>query len=467
MSTTQPLNPSPLFDWGVPGVPVPLPPSRNPISPEIPASTEFKFEPIGAYNIRRYLGAKMPDFNRQRHRYLSSDVAWLASGSSGDNHHLSFPNAFFPEFHNIYDALPKGEPGQLARKEWAERVRRVIWDLATKYDRTTAGTTFIVHVAGTTVPGAPLAPERLKANVYLPPHFLADHPEVHPTVAFLVQTVIEQIGIPTASDWRRKALQLWSLNQSGRVGAVTLLTALIPAAVNERSSQYIFPGRPWGQLILPAPTPGPAQPGLFPDNEDDLAIFDIDDIMRDEDLIEAIMRADRAEADNRELRATVSSLQVHVATMQSDFQDRERVSQAELELMTTQVLRLENDLRVARVSLPSRAPSTPSRRPPPAYVLASPARLGSPSPALGFTQPLASSWRGDSSDASPATVVTPNTDEFLEFHGLMELSLTVSLIMRYVAAVEWKAEVTRLPELSAALADGLVKVMDEDRRRSL
>ncbi|KAJ6474082.1 hypothetical protein DFH09DRAFT_1343359 [Mycena vulgaris] len=416
MSTTQPLNPSPLFDWGVPGVPVPLPPSWNPISPEILASTEFKFEPIGAYNICRYLGAKMPDFNRQRHRYLSSNVAWLASGSSGNNRHLSFPNAFFPEFHDIYDTLPKGEPGQLARKEWAERVCRVIWDLATKYDRTTAGTTFIVHVAGTTVPGAPLAPERLKANVYLPPHFLADHPRT---------------------------------------------------AVNERSSQYIFPGRPWGQLTLPAPTPGPAQPGLVPDNEDDLAIFDIDDIMRDEDLIEAIMRADWAEAENRELCATVSSLQVHVATMQSDFQDCERVSRAELELMTVQVLRLENDLCVARVSLPSRAPSTPSRRLPPAYVLASPARLGSLLPALGFTQPLTSSWRGDSSDVSPATVVTPNTDKFLEFHGLIELSPTVSLIMRYVTAVEWKAEGARLPELSTALADGLVKAMDEDRRRSL
>ncbi|KAJ6493858.1 hypothetical protein DFH09DRAFT_1104319 [Mycena vulgaris] len=150
-----------------------------------------------------------------------------------------------------------------------------------------------------------------------------------------------------------------------------------------------------GQLTLPAPTPGPTLPGLVPNNEDDLAIFDINDIMRDEDLIEAIMRADQAEVEKRELCATVSSLQAHVAMMQSNFQDHKRI------------------------------------------------------------QPLASSWRRDSSNMSPTTIVTPNTDKFLEFYGLLELSPTVSLIMRYVTAVEWKAEVARLPEISSMLADGL------------
>ncbi|KAJ6530409.1 hypothetical protein DFH09DRAFT_1093638 [Mycena vulgaris] len=364
MSATTPAKSStetPSFDWGVPGIPLAAPPSRNPLPAMPPPLGDLQFTPSGAYNLRRHLGAKMESFNCQRHRFIPSDISWLASGASEDRRHLGSPGVFFPEFFHLYESLPTGGVGQVARREWGDRIWRLLWDLATKYDCATAGTTFIVHVGGTTIPGAPLDPERLRAEVYLPPHFLADHPEVHSTVVFLVQTVIEQIGIPTAADWRSKVLRVWSLTQRGYLPAVTLPRTLIPAPNNTNSSQYVFRGRPWGQLAPPGPpTHSPAAQGLVPVNEGDIAVFDIDEIMHEEELIQAVARAERAEAENTQLHETIDSLQLLTATMQSEFDDRERVTQAELDHMTAQILRLERELSAARRSFDSSPPPSPT-----------------------------------------------------------------------------------------------------------
>ena len=49
------------------------------------------------------------------------------------------------------------------------------------------------------IPGAPHLPECLKADVYLPPHLVDEHPECHLPIAAMVQTFIEEIGIPTVN----------------------------------------------------------------------------------------------------------------------------------------------------------------------------------------------------------------------------------------------------------------------------
>jgi hypothetical protein len=166
------------------------------------------------------------------------------------------------------------------------------------------------------VPGAPLEPERLKAQVYLPPHFLAHHPEVSPAVTFLVQTVIEQNGIPTAQDWHSKAQWVWSLTQTSHVVPVSLPTMLVPLPNNSRSAQYLFPGHLWNSLALNSPTIGPSPLGLVPLDEEDLAIFDVDEVT---DLGNAVTRMTAAEAENEMLHGMIKSLQVLNAQMQFDM----------------------------------------------------------------------------------------------------------------------------------------------------
>ncbi|KAJ7208236.1 hypothetical protein GGX14DRAFT_566962 [Mycena pura] len=430
----MPAPGSPPFDWGVPNVSVPLPSSRNSIPATPRPLPELTFDPVSVYDVRRHLGAGVPLFNRLRHRYSAADLAFLASGASEDSNHLVQPDEFFPEYWHLYDSQPAGTPGQVARREFADRCRRLLCDVATKYDRATAGTTFIVHVNGTMVPNSPLVPERLKAHVYLPPHFLAHHPEVTPAVAFLVQMVIEQIGIPTARDWRTKAQKVWNLTQTGRVVPVTLPRMLVPSPINPRSSQYLFPGRPWNQLAAPTAVPGPTLPGLEPFDEEDLVIFDIDQVT---DMATAVARMKAAEAENKELRETIESLQALNAQMQLDFQDRERSLNEELEMMTTSVFLF-------------RLPPTPSRRRAPPTYVASPT-----TPALyGLTSPR----RGIAS----APLNTALTDDFLEFHALSSLRDAVILILRHISSVHWKDELAQLNNMPADLVEGLANAMDED-----
>jgi hypothetical protein len=159
----------------------------------------------------------------------------------------------------------------------------------------------VIHSTGTTVPNAPLVPERLKAQVYILPRFLQDHPEAYATITFLVQTYIEHVGIPTAREWRNRAMKIWSLTQCGHLALPVLPTTLIPIPP-AYSVHYIFKGRPWGDLRLDVPLLTPAQ-NIAPaaaraDDDDDLYI---DDITFDNDaiaLMDAVERVERLEAEN-------------------------------------------------------------------------------------------------------------------------------------------------------------------------
>ncbi|KAJ7815527.1 hypothetical protein B0H14DRAFT_2603414 [Mycena olivaceomarginata] len=465
---TTPTNPPPYdYNWGVPNISVPIPASRDEIPLTPKPLGEVEFTPVGIYDVRRNLGAAVPHFNRLRHRYAAADLAFVASGASEDGHHQTAPTEFFPEFWSLYDSQPVGRPGQLARKDFGERYTEFAMLQATKWDRATAGTTFIVHVNGTVVPGTPSAPERLKAHVYLPPHFLAHHPQAHPAVAFIVQTVIEQIGVPTVQDWRNKAERVWPLTQTGHVRPVALPAVLIPAPVSPRSAHYIFPGRPASQLTLAGPTPGPAPVGLQPVDDDDLAVFGIDEIT---DLATAVARAETAEAENEVLRDTIESLQALNAQMQSDSEYHEKAFQDELHYLSKRIVQLENEVRIAKVSLPSsssrRAPLTPSHCP---HLSSLSPRRESPPHFGGLNSSrhaapasLNSPRRGTPSPADTVPLTTALTDEFLEEHELMSLRDAVILIIRLIPSVHWKDELRKLSGIPAYLIDALGTAMDED-----
>ena len=71
----------------------------------------------------------------------------------------------------------------------------------------------IIHIEGANTPGAPALPEYIKANVYLPPIMMSEHPKTHPAIAEIVQTFIETIGIPTIQHWTCTGKKCgWSLS---------------------------------------------------------------------------------------------------------------------------------------------------------------------------------------------------------------------------------------------------------------
>ncbi|KAJ6612565.1 hypothetical protein B0H10DRAFT_2223061 [Mycena sp. CBHHK59/15] len=128
MSGQSPLH----FDWGVPGVTIPLPLSKNPIPAAVTPWNDLQFTPVGAYEVQPHIGIPMDEyscFNCSHHKFLASDLAWLASGTSEDGNHLVSPDEFFPEFMDLYNSQPTGTPGQTARKAWAERIRQLMFDL--------------------------------------------------------------------------------------------------------------------------------------------------------------------------------------------------------------------------------------------------------------------------------------------------------------------------------------------------
>ncbi|KAJ7683510.1 hypothetical protein B0H14DRAFT_3535115 [Mycena olivaceomarginata] len=455
MSTPSARPALPAFEWGVPGVSLlPPPPTRKPI-PTIPTPWDaLQFTLLGAYE------------------FFAADLAFLASGASEDGHHTIEADKFFKQFHDLYDSLPKGPDGQTARREFGDSIRTLIFDLVTQWDRATGGTTMVIHSPGTTIPNAPLVPEHLKAHVYLPPRFIKEHPETHATITYLVQTYIEHIGIPTARDWRMRAKKIWPLTQRGHFSAeVDLPTTLVPVPL-VRSALYVFQGHPWGDLKLEVPPPSLAQPSA-PAADNDLDVYDIDDITFDNDVIalmDALERAEQLEIENHSLRDTIEDHQMLQQRMQADFEEHECAYQAdlnmtaasvsrleffqhewmerengycaELELLQSTVQRLEDDLRASRVLVSPRSPVPRSQRStsqarPPAYT----ARLASP-----LSPPRV--VRVD------ADYLTPHTDRFLAEHTLMQLSPMIDLIARSVPVVKWSDELRHFPALMPELVDG-------------
>ncbi|KAJ6573765.1 hypothetical protein DFH09DRAFT_1311849 [Mycena vulgaris] len=437
---------------------VPPPPTRQTIPANPTPWDNLEFTPRGAYEVRRHLGVDIDEngrFNRSRANFLASDIAWLATGSTEDGQHLTVDaESFFPEFRQLYDSLPQGKAGKEARKAFAAKIRRLIFDLATKWDRTFRGTTMVIHVDGTTIPNAPLVPERLKAHCYLPPRFLADHPETHQALAGIVQSFIEHVGIPTAADWRRRAAYIWSMTQVGHLPTIRLPTALIPAPTGALSAYYIFPGRPESSLTTPAITAA-APPAVSPPADE---IYDIDEITAKESaLMDALDRAANLSFENDGLRQMLEDIREVQQEMNCDHAEEKLQLEAHIDAQVSKIQQLELELRNtrARLATSTNPPSTPPpRHAPPSYTSSTPSRLGSHS---AFTSP-----RGESSSARGQAACGAHTSAFLAAHSLNTLADSLNLIVRGFRPALWNAELNRLADLPDDLTEGLLQAMNAD-----
>ena len=119
------------------------------------------------------------------------------------------------------------------------------------WDRISGGTTFILHAPPTTVPGTP-QPEYLKADVYMPPAFVANNPQLHRMIQNIVQQFIETVSVQTVCDWTDRACRMlgYSLTQQGNI-KVNPCMPCIPKP-QPHSSHYVFYGQP--THVLPSPS---------------------------------------------------------------------------------------------------------------------------------------------------------------------------------------------------------------------
>ena len=107
----------------------------------------------------------------------------------------------------------------------------------------------VLHVDGTTPPGTPPRPENLKAHVYFPPNLLNEFKDSHESIAHIVQSFIENIGVPTVMRWRRAVTSLgWKLRDQSESTRTPLHLPLIPDATFPSSAHYVFTGRPYGSF---------------------------------------------------------------------------------------------------------------------------------------------------------------------------------------------------------------------------
>jgi hypothetical protein len=149
------------------------------------------------------------------------------------------------------------------------------------YDRLTGGTTIIISSAGTIVPGSPTRPEYLKASVYLPPAFVAHHPDLHNHIIDIVQQYIETVGVRTVTMWTQRARHdlHYSLNQLGNPRRNAYFNAIpIP---DHNSAHYTFIGQPYrftqDPFTVGAPSPdGSVASYDFGEDPDAATLLNID-----------------------------------------------------------------------------------------------------------------------------------------------------------------------------------------------
>ncbi|KAJ7885044.1 hypothetical protein B0H14DRAFT_3431988 [Mycena olivaceomarginata] len=286
------------YNWDIPDVDVPVPPTLPGVGPlRVPiAWNRLKFGPLGLYVLRRHLGAypHAPGlFQQYRNRFLTSDIAWFAGGLSTDGAHTPGGVGFFPEFNAMHNTLPAGPAGNEARRALNEQMQHAVFDMATLWDHTFGGTTMVLHVDGTTIPGTPPEPQYLRASTYLPPSFVNAHTDSHPAITSIAQLFLKAVGIPTVMQWKENAqARNWLLMQQAhykflgrRLGELETILSQVPPAPSTS-----------------APTTGPVPVVYIDDNDKELS----------QNFMAAIEHAAHTEAESAERLEQIHGLEQQI-----------------------------------------------------------------------------------------------------------------------------------------------------------
>ncbi|KAJ7602642.1 hypothetical protein DFH06DRAFT_1152676 [Mycena polygramma] len=283
MSTPPAYTP---FDWGLPGIQIEAPLNRrgHPPSHEPSGWDALQFTPIGLYDLRRRLGVLPTEpgvFTALQSRFEAADIAFLASGTGSDSRHRVAVDRFFPEQLILRGSLPYGDTR--TRKELEEKLKNLIWDMATMWDRAYGGTTLILHADGPIAPNTPQVPEYFKARAYMPPVFIRENPASHLALAHIAQIFNEYVSIPTAARWERAGHAHGYFDNQPPTTTIprrphhpALLLPLSPQA------NYVFQGRPRNELAPLRPPVQPSHSAQPPSSSQD---YDVDDLPLDDNTL--------------------------------------------------------------------------------------------------------------------------------------------------------------------------------------
>ncbi|KAJ7229515.1 hypothetical protein B0H12DRAFT_1240243 [Mycena haematopus] len=429
-----------VHNWGVRGINIATPPFREGAGPfrEPLGWDQLRFGPLGIYDLRRRLTAypDQPDlFRTHQHRFLTADIAWFAGGTSTDGCHAPpVGGGFFREFIAMRDDLPSGQLGAQARKVLNDKVKRAVFDMTTLWDRAFGGTTIVLHVDGTTIPGTPAEPQYLRASAYLPPAFVDSNQGSHVAIATMVQLFLEGVGVPTVQQWTANArARRWSLTQVGSARPVANPSSpnLIPAPEVD-SSHYKFFGRRVGELeeILARrfapPIAAPRVVSFSDDDGDEFAGDEFDDVSLD--IMAAIERAAYAEAQATEYLQQIRDLEQQVDILIARVAAAESLSAD-----------LQGQLRSRRAD-PGTPPTTPARSQRTVFTPSSrPSGSGPPpySPAFharSHTDP----------DVGPDNVGLDALDVCIRVQNLQHIAPAIKLVIRVATPAKWYEELLTL-----------------------
>ncbi|KAJ7281721.1 hypothetical protein C8J57DRAFT_1500415 [Mycena rebaudengoi] len=334
------------------------------------------------------------------------------------------------------------------------------------WDRAFGGSTIILHIDGTTAPNTMLTPDRMRAHVHLPPHFVEENPGSHLAIAHIVQLFIEYVGLPTVERWTRSAhTNGWSLSFTGNPAPPhPPAHRLIPIPATA-TSHYVFWGRPWSSLSPLATSqsilapPVPSTPVTELNNQ-------LSDMRIELAAAQGLARerlgiiVDYEERHDHLLEREQEVLQ-QVVELQDRIQRLKQKSKAVAMSTTPAPLIAPSSLRSP--------PSTPTRKPAKSVNPTSPSRthmVGSPSLVTRVSQlSVASSFPSvrplAETPRQRGATVGPTAAAYIRDNCLEYLLISLDIMVRQVSPVRYYEEVERLG-LDEDISNGLLSALSAD-----
>ncbi|KAJ6472629.1 hypothetical protein C8R45DRAFT_936524 [Mycena sanguinolenta] len=410
---------------GLPRVNIPPPPFKEGMGP-FPQPLAYhllRFRPLGLFDLQRRLGVFVhePDlWTAYEDRFLASDIGWFSGGLSTDGSHYPRGGGFFPEFLAMRASLPLGPLGSSARRALNKRVRHAIFDLATLWDRSFGGTTMVLHVDGTTVPGAPTEPEYLVANTYLPPAFIDSHLGSHAAIARIAQLFLEAVG--------RRMGDLQQVLANQHIPPTSTSSSVSTLSASAASSSSSFPASM--PISTPLSTSAPAN------GDEDYEVGD-DFESVSADMLDALERAAYAESRVNEAQSQIEQLEEQIAILMTRVEASDALS-----------ANLQAQLSARRTAHSFTPPSTPSRsqaRPAVRTPLSRPthARSPIPGPSSNLRSPLAAGTNPDHTNALDLCITELELDS---------LAVSIRLVICALPPAKWYEELLQFNIASSSIS---------------
>jgi hypothetical protein len=256
-------------------------------SPSIPVKATYglipikslSFSPVGLYDLRRYLGAVLPPYEKLNsvNKFIAADIAYMVLGAATNGEYGLTRNKFHKnqsQLHHDSFVQGFGDEARKERSDLAQSTQGLMFDLvsslvciyslrslyilqAATTDRYFGDATVIIHMRGSNIPGAPVDSRFVKPTVYMPRGLLdelslGDRAQL--AIARMVQIAVEEIGLPNLRRYDAAFRKTFSGQFSSYVPISPTADKLIPTPA-ARSCVYNFVGRPVGSLDVPSPSP--------------------------------------------------------------------------------------------------------------------------------------------------------------------------------------------------------------------